>query len=58
MLIMEQKGYTHAFVVEFASVEDRDYYVKEDEKHRAFGGRLVRASEGGVEGILVVDFEH
>lgn len=31
-----QGGMTHAFVVEFASQEDRDYYVQEDPAHRAF----------------------
>ncbi|KJZ76796.1 hypothetical protein HIM_03673 [Hirsutella minnesotensis 3608] len=31
-----QGGITHAFVVEFASQEDRDYYVHEDPAHRAF----------------------
>ncbi|EHK42218.1 uncharacterized protein TrAtP1_011901 [Trichoderma atroviride] len=31
-----QNGFTHAFVVEFASVEDRDYYVDKDPIHEAF----------------------
>lgn len=31
-----QHGITHAFVVEFASVEDRDYYVQQDPVHAAF----------------------
>ncbi|OAQ96770.1 hypothetical protein LLEC1_00645 [Akanthomyces lecanii] len=31
-----QHGITHAFVVEFASVEDRQYYVKEDPAHLAY----------------------
>ncbi|CAM1509130.1 Fc.00g028690.m01.CDS01 [Cosmosporella sp. VM-42] len=39
-------GITHAFVVEFESVEDRDYYVKKDPEHLAFikslGGVLVK----------------
>ncbi|CEJ92964.1 hypothetical protein VHEMI08586 [[Torrubiella] hemipterigena] len=30
------QGYTHAYVVEFASKEDRDYYVKEDPVHAAY----------------------
>ncbi|PFH58912.1 hypothetical protein XA68_13061 [Ophiocordyceps unilateralis] len=29
-------GMTHAFVVQFASQEDRDYYVQEDPAHRTF----------------------
>ena len=45
-------GFTHAFVVEFESVEDRDYYVKKDPAHAAFlkslGGVLVKP--------LVIDF--
>ncbi|KND93264.1 hypothetical protein TOPH_02021 [Tolypocladium ophioglossoides CBS 100239] len=31
-----QDGLTHAFVVEFQSQEDRDYYVQEDPAHKAF----------------------
>ncbi|GFP55792.1 hypothetical protein TASIC1_0005065000 [Trichoderma asperellum] len=31
-----QNGFTHAFVVEFASVEDREYYVDQDPIHQAF----------------------
>ncbi|PHH84223.1 hypothetical protein CDD83_2296 [Cordyceps sp. RAO-2017] len=31
-----QEGMTHAFVVEFASQDDRDYYVRQDPAHRAF----------------------
>ncbi|TGZ78311.1 hypothetical protein EX30DRAFT_334611 [Ascodesmis nigricans] len=54
---LEQRGYTHTFVVEFASTEDRDYYVNEDPAHREFVGELVRAVVGGVDGVLVVDFE-
>ena len=43
---------THAFVVEFASKEDRDYYVKKDQAHAEFAKRLI----GSVEGALVIDF--
>lgn len=31
-----QGGMTHAFVVEFASCEDRDYYIRQDPAHKAF----------------------
>ncbi|KAJ6441138.1 stress responsive a/B barrel domain-containing protein [Purpureocillium lavendulum] len=31
-----QNGITHAFVVEFDSAEDRDYYVRRDPAHKAF----------------------
>jgi len=37
----KQQGITHAFVVQFDSVEDRDYYVKEDPAHRAFVQALI-----------------
>ena len=30
------KGMTHCIVLEFASVEDRDFYLLEDPVHRAF----------------------
>lgn len=49
---MEQNGYTHAFVVEFASVEDRDYYVHKEPLHHAFGRSLEEIVEKGA----VVDF--
>lgn len=45
-------------MVEFASEQDRDFYVTEDQVHAAFGKRLTLASEGGVEGIMVIDFSH
>lgn len=48
-----QGGITHGFVVEFASVEDRDYYVNEDGAHKAF----VKGLDGLVEKAVVVDFE-
>ncbi|OAA66045.1 stress responsive A/B barrel domain protein [Cordyceps fumosorosea ARSEF 2679] len=35
-----QHGISHAFVVEFASPEDREYYVKEDPAHLAFVQKL------------------
>ncbi|KAK0622819.1 stress responsive A/B barrel domain-containing protein [Immersiella caudata] len=47
-----QDGITHGFVVEFASAEDRDYYVDKDPSHKAF----VKSIEGLVEKVVVVDF--
>ncbi|KAL9942345.1 hypothetical protein D7B24_000285 [Verticillium nonalfalfae] len=47
-----QGGITHAFVVEFSSASDRDYYVKEDPVHKAF----VKSIEGLVTKAVVVDF--
>lgn len=47
-----KNGITHAFVVEFASAADRDYYVKEDPTHKAF----VQSLNGVIEKAQVVDF--
>lgn len=48
----EKNGITHAFVVEFASAEDRDYYVQKDPVHQDF----VRSLDGIVEKAQVIDF--
>ncbi|KAL4778847.1 hypothetical protein BJX76DRAFT_352285 [Aspergillus varians] len=47
-----QNGITHAFVVEFANAEDRDYYVEKDPTHLEFVGTL----KGIVEKVQVVDY--
>ncbi|CAI4218507.1 unnamed protein product [Parascedosporium putredinis] len=47
-----QNGITHAFVVEFASTWDRDYYVNDDPAHKAF----VQWVGSAVEKATVVDF--
>ncbi|KAB8216994.1 hypothetical protein BDV33DRAFT_206775 [Aspergillus novoparasiticus] len=47
-----QHGITHAFVVEFASAADRDYYVKEDPVHQEF----VKSLDGVVEKVQAIDF--
>ncbi|KAH6621237.1 hypothetical protein B0J18DRAFT_466843 [Chaetomium sp. MPI-SDFR-AT-0129] len=47
-----QNGMTHGFVVEFASPEDRDYYVTTDPAHQAF----VKTLSGVVEKPTVLDF--
>ncbi|KAF6221485.1 hypothetical protein HO133_002341 [Letharia lupina] len=44
--------YSHAFVVEFASEEDRKYYVEEDPAHLEFKKSL----KGVVERVGVVDY--
>ncbi|EGX96688.1 stress responsive A/B barrel domain protein [Cordyceps militaris CM01] len=36
-----QHGISHVFVVEFASVEDRTYYVKEDPVHSRYVQKLL-----------------
>ena len=45
------KGYTHCFVLTFASDKDRDTYLGHDE-HKAFGGVLVPV----LEDVTVIDF--
>ncbi|KAF8162846.1 hypothetical protein B0H34DRAFT_297343 [Crassisporium funariophilum] len=52
-----QKGYNHIYVVQFSSIEDRDFYVKHDVAHAEFAKRLVGAAEGGIDGVAVLDFE-
>ncbi|BCS25823.1 Dabb family protein [Aspergillus puulaauensis] len=47
-----QGGITHAFVVEFSSSEDRDYYVEKDPAHLEFVGTL----KGIVEKAQVIDY--
>ncbi|KAK0726129.1 hypothetical protein B0H67DRAFT_572382 [Lasiosphaeris hirsuta] len=47
-----QKGMTHGFVVEFDSVEDRNYYVTQDPTYSAF----VKSIENLVEKTIIVDF--
>ncbi|KAB8258188.1 hypothetical protein BDV32DRAFT_126239 [Aspergillus pseudonomiae] len=47
-----QHGITHAFVVEFTSAADRDYYVKEDPIHQEF----VKSLAGVIEKAQAIDF--
>ncbi|CCG80635.1 Stress responsive A/B barrel domain protein [Taphrina deformans PYCC 5710] len=44
-------GFTHAFVVRFKSLGDRDYYIRQDPIHAGFANGLI-----GVEASSVVDF--
>ncbi|KAF3942530.1 hypothetical protein ABW19_dt0210645 [Dactylella cylindrospora] len=50
----QQHGHTHGFVLEFANLWDRDYYVEKDPIHDAFKGLLGKS--GPFEGVTVVDF--
>ena len=50
------RGHSHAFTVDFADVAARDAYLVHP-AHKAAGGRLAAACEGGVAGILAMDFE-
>lgn len=47
-----QNGITHAFVSEFESEEDRQYYLREDPAHLAF----VKSLGAVVDQVQVVDF--
>jgi hypothetical protein len=49
-----QRGYTHAFTIDFTDVPARDAYLA-DPEHKALGAHLA-AVLGGRENILVVDF--
>ena len=44
---------THVFVVEFNSVEDRDYYVQKDDAHHAY----IKYISEFVTKAIVVDFQ-
>ena len=46
-------GLNHGFVVEFKSIEDRDYYVNSDPAHQDF----VKSIDGKVDEARVIDFE-
>lgn len=48
-----QGGFTHGFVVEFKSKEDRNYYVNGDPVHRAFA----ESAGDKHEGVRVIDYE-
>lgn len=50
---VHQNGMSHAFVLNFYSNEDRDYYVNEDPIHQAFK----EAASAVVEKSLVLDFQ-
>ena len=51
-----EKGFRHGFVVDFADAAARDAYLPHAE-HVKVGKALVEAAEGGVDGILVFDFD-
>ena len=50
------RGSTHAFTVDFDDTATRDAYLALPE-HEAAGARLVKAAEGGLAGLTVLDFE-
>lgn len=50
--IVLQNGIQYAFVAQFASIEDRDYYVKNDPVHQEF----IKANGPLIEKAIVVDY--
>lgn len=50
------RGYTHGFVVDFTDTAARDAYLAHPD-HKVAGAALVGLCEGGIDGILVLDFE-
>ena len=50
-----QKGFTHAFSVDFTDAAARDAYLPHPE-HQKVGQLVVAAAEGGNEGLAVVDW--
>jgi hypothetical protein len=51
-----EKGYRHGFVVDFRDAAARDAYLPHPE-HVKVGKALVEAALGGVQGILVFDYD-
>lgn len=50
------KGFNSGFIIDFADVAARDAYLVHP-AHEKAGGRIVAATEGGIEGVFVYDFE-
>jgi len=51
-----QKGFTHGFTVDFINVAARDAYLHHP-AHQKVGAMIVAATEGGTDGIAVIDWE-
>ena len=51
------RGYTHLFTADFTDPASRDAYLVHPD-HQAAGARLVAATDGGVDGLVVLDFAH
>ena len=51
-----QRGHTHGFTVDFTDAAARDAYLPHP-AHQAVGAMIVGITEGGVNGICVVDWE-
>lgn len=51
-----QRGHTHGFTVDFETAAARDAYLPHP-AHQAVGAMIVGITEGGVDGICVVDWD-
>jgi hypothetical protein len=51
-----QRGFTHGFTVDFIDAAARDAYLPHP-AHQKVGAMIVAACEGGVDGVLVLDWE-
>lgn len=51
-----ERGYTHAFVIDFDSWADLKVYAEHPE-HKVLGSQIVENATGGIDGILVLDLE-
>lgn len=50
-----QRGFTHGFTVDFVDAAARDGYLPHP-AHQKVGAMIVAACEGGVDGIVVLDW--
>jgi Stress responsive A/B Barrel Domain len=50
------RGYSHGFTVDFVDAAARDAYLPNPD-HLKAARKLVEATEGGADGILVLDYE-
>ena len=51
-----QRGFTHGFTVDFVDAAARDDYLPHP-AHQKVGAMIVAATTGGVDGIVVLDWE-
>ncbi len=51
-----ERGYKHAFVIDFDSWADLKTYAQ-DPEHKVLGAQIVQNAVGGIDGILVLDLE-
>jgi Stress responsive A/B Barrel Domain len=51
-----QRGFTHGFTVDFVDSAARDAYLPHP-AHQKVGAMIVAACKGGIDGVLVLDWE-